>query len=359
MSDKHRATSARPHGHTFDRLPRPQRIFDPTLAVPTKVALEVMARQSNESLQPMRPPPKPPINRSPKVNASSSSERREFHVSADTALPATDLRRPLSQPDEPPRKLGLVITLGTFTQDGQEWDVRAQRGRRGLIMVKKRDRAPGSVEKEAHSVSKHENIINLLGVVLQGEIIELSFEYSRFTLAQVLHVHLKLEERHIQCIAHAVFGALDHLAQHRMMHHNVQAKTIRFTTPDIRIVLSDFEAVTADKGSRTDSSDLIDLGFVLLECMEGRILPAEKRSKDFILEQRTANRVFGLTNAEIWSGCQDLIDFLDELFNERRTVSARYSRHHPFVSSQVDYECMRPYIELVSLECHTSWVPEE
>ncbi|KAF1971153.1 hypothetical protein BU23DRAFT_194983 [Bimuria novae-zelandiae CBS 107.79] len=121
---------------------------------------------------------------------------------------------------------------------------------------------------------------------------------------------------------------------------------------------SDFEAVTQSTTSHLDNSDLKDLGFVLLECMEGHALPTERHNMEFIVDQRAVNKVFGLTNAEQWSGCKDMVDFLDELFNEKKTALAKYSKPHTFVSSNIqDYECMRPYVELVTLECFTLWTP--
>ena len=70
----------------------------------------------------------------------------------------------------------------------------------------------------------------------------------------------------------------------------------------------------------------MDLGFVLLECMEGHALPPEKRNTTFISQQRAVNKVFGLTNAEQWSGCKDMIDFLDELLNSSKTAMSKYSK---------------------------------
>lgn len=70
----------------------------------------------------------------------------------------------------------------------------------------------------------------------------------------------------------------------------------------------------------------MNLGFVLFDCMEGRPLPAERRTFERVKEQRRANRVFGLTNAERWSGSKQLIDFLDEVFDEERPVKSKFER---------------------------------
>ena len=74
------------------------------------------------------------------------------------------------------------------------------------------------------------------------------------------------------------------------------------------------------------NQDLTDLGLVLLDCMEGHVLPAEKRQLDYIDRQRKHNKVFGLSKAELWSGSKQLIDFLDELFNKDRSSQSKFAR---------------------------------
>jgi hypothetical protein len=74
------------------------------------------------------------------------------------------------------------------------------------------------------------------------------------------------------------------------------------------------------------NADLVDFGFVLWECMEGRALTAEKRHIGWIKDQRAVNKVFGFADPERWSGCKQLIDFMDELFNEQRTALAKFSK---------------------------------
>ena len=76
----------------------------------------------------------------------------------------------------------------------------------------------------------------------------------------------------------------------------------------------------------SQEKDLTDLGLVLLDCMEGHVLPAERRKSQFIKEQRQHNKVFGLGKAELWSGSKQLIDFLDELFNEDRPAHMKFTR---------------------------------
>ena len=89
--------------------------------------------------------------------------------------------------------------------------------------------------------------------------------------------------------------------------------------------LADFEAAKSRDGI-SENRDLPDLGLLLLDCMEGHVLPPEKRQLDYINRQRQRNRVFGLSKAELWSGSKQLIDFLDELFNTDRSARSRFAR---------------------------------
>lgn len=194
-------------------LPRPQQVLNPNV-VPTKLALEAKARQYAKSIQPMRQLPKPPICGDANLRASATqptvSRPRAAAVVSRTLVglssaPLGSLKT-LSQSEWSPSHVEPGDRLGTFTQDGKEWGVRTLRGRNGLLMVKTRRLAAGLAEKRAFDVVSHENVVKLLSAVSSTESIELFFEYSRFTLAQIFYVHLKMGERHIQCIAHAVSG---------------------------------------------------------------------------------------------------------------------------------------------------------
>ena len=180
------------------RLPRPQRVLGSAKGVvPTKLALlEAKARRDNSSSGPSAQ--LPADSKAPRVPAPV------FKPPKKPSFQSFGRREALPQSIQASDRLGPVVTLGTLTQDGQDWDVRAQRGRRGLVMVRTLTVAAGTMQERALNAVNHENIIKVLDVLLTNEMMELSFEYSRFTLAQVLHVHLKLEEKQIQCIAFAV-----------------------------------------------------------------------------------------------------------------------------------------------------------
>ena len=90
--------------------------------------------------------------------------------------------------------------------------------------------------------------------------------------------------------------------------------------------VANFENATKQKYDLYPSTDLIDLGLVLLECMEGRPQIAEKRTVEFIKTQRALNKVFGLSKPERWSDCKQLVDFLDDLFSENRSAWSQLSK---------------------------------
>jgi hypothetical protein len=60
--------------------------------------------------------------------------------------------------------------------------------------------------------------------------------------------------------------------------------------------------------------------------MEGHAIQPERRNTASVQEQRRNKRVFGLNNAEYWSGSKQLIDFLDELFCQEKTAMTKFSR---------------------------------
>jgi hypothetical protein len=58
--------------------------------------------------------------------------------------------------------------------------------------------------------------------------------------------------------------------------------------------------------------------------MEGHLLKAERRDRQLVQQQRKAYKVFGLINAETWSGSKQLMDFLDDIFSDDRTTSMKF-----------------------------------
>lgn len=70
--------------------------------------------------------------------------------------------------------------------------------------------------------------------------------------------------------------------------------------------------------------DLEALGLTLLTCMEPQL--RRSRTANSVREERATNRVFGLDDPERWSGCKQLVDFVDDLFSLRRRPAAKLER---------------------------------
>ena len=172
---------------TFARLPRPQKVLDLNRPlVPTKsLLMQFQAHAKSPEKLPQGtplstiPPPLPPPP--PRDLQPTSS-----HV-------------PHALPDS-------MITLGKFAQDSTEWFVRARRGHSGLVMAKKLSRTTGLHEENVLKNLTHTNIARMIHAFCEGDKVLLGLEYCRYTLGEILHVHLKLEVQQVQHIACSVSG---------------------------------------------------------------------------------------------------------------------------------------------------------
>jgi hypothetical protein len=52
----------------------------------------------------------------------------------------------------------------------------------------------------------------------------------------------------------------------------------------------------------------------------------KRRTAADVRDLRATNKVFGLSNAERWSGCQQLIDFIDDLFSAERSAMVKIKK---------------------------------
>lgn len=192
-----------------DRIPRPQRVLNPgRLSVPTVSALlkeqvrvqsisetaaaacrSVPVRSSVTSDTPSHPPQKPT-----RLSLTSSSISDN-----DAILPEKELFQHFTV-----ERLGPMVTLGTFTQDKTKWTVRAQRGRKGLIMIKRLENLTGQAEIDFLRRISHRNIGKLIHSYAENEYHFIAMEYCRFTIAEILHVHLRLDEPQLQFVARSV-----------------------------------------------------------------------------------------------------------------------------------------------------------
>jgi hypothetical protein len=195
----------------FDRLPRPQRVLNPgRLSVPTASALlkeharVKSGRQTPLAVRRSVPPSSPTIR-----NAEVTTSSRPLETTTPPSLslvtsheaPAVELQ---SLQHSVVQTLGPMVTLGTFTQDKTKWIVRAQRGRKSLVMVKRLSQVAGQAEASLLRELSHRNIARLVHSYMEHEVRCIALEYCRFTVAEILHVHLRLEEPQLQLIARSV-----------------------------------------------------------------------------------------------------------------------------------------------------------
>jgi serine/threonine protein kinase len=188
--------------NAFIRLPRPQKVLDPKkVIIPTKSALlqaQIEKVRQNQPKSHMPPPEREP--------ADPKHLRSVVNTKSLDGTPLESRMEVVENSDL--HTLGPVITLGVLTQDGVKWALRAQRGRSGLLMVKKVKQDTGAAERRILETISHRNIAKLLHVFDDNDLMCLAMEYSRFTLAEVFFVHLRLEEQQIQCIARSVRSLL-------------------------------------------------------------------------------------------------------------------------------------------------------
>lgn len=254
------------------------------------------------------------------------------------------------------------IPLGTLTQGGREYLVCLQRNEgAALIMVKRRvSFRNDSLSRQVLSL-RHQHI--LLPRYLFDDYVgqHVGFQYVRFTLGEMLNTHVPVEEVTLHAIAVPIFSALQYLKDIRLVHGHVNTASIRVCgrtgcvylgMSAAALVCDCDDCVLADGPQHTD---LEGLGMTLLDCMEP--VPRQTRTVEQIRQQRATNKVFGLRNAERWSGCKSLMDFLDDLFSLQRRPAAKFDRPHEYLMSIKRDQKGVPlhYLELASLECFTMW----
>lgn len=330
--------------NAFTRHPRPQRMLDlkeSAPIAPTKAALMQKAKSHTNMIHQSITSLSVPI---PKAFSNRTNTAASPEVSVATLNNTSGVEQ-----------LQELITLGTLVQGETEWVIHQRKHVPGMIMSRKLKKEHGLVEKDILGQVAHNNIVKIKQAFLEGEFLRIGVEYCRFTLEEIIHVRVGLEEAQLQFIARSVFNALNYLRKLGISHYRVSLTSIRVSGRDVRVLLSNFEEAVKYAPNVIPNTDLEDLGFVLLACMERRPRP-QLRDINYIREQRAINKVFGLHNSEHWSGCNQLIDFLDDLFNSKKTAFAKFSKPHHFITStEGDGRCLEHYLELVSFELFTLW----
>jgi hypothetical protein len=192
--------------NAFARLPRPQKVLElGKTRVPTKAALLRAADTTRLSK-----------NSESSILLPGKTEPSGGHLSRSTnALETPMLTSPTSDRQSRTQStereearlltLGSLITLGTLKQNNVKWILRAQQGRSGLIMVKTRKAQTASTEQDILKSLSHQHVAKLIHSTFHEDgSISLAIEYCRYTLAEILFVHLKLEDVQLQYIARSV-----------------------------------------------------------------------------------------------------------------------------------------------------------
>ncbi|KAF3032317.1 hypothetical protein E8E12_001441 [Didymella heteroderae] len=223
-----------------------------------------------------------------------------------------------------------------------------------MALLKSVDIDSGKRELEKlKMLSNHSHVATINQVFESGDLMYFRFDYSRFTLEEILNVHLRLDESHLRIIASSIFLAIKHIATSGIVHTAISIATIRFSSNG-RPLLSNFENCTWTTADTTSNIDFAGLGSCILECMNGK--PSEDlRDPAQIRRKRESNKMFGLSNGESWSGYKLLVDFLETLFNNSTPSIVKLEKPHPYVLQQPGYRTLTPFLELASLECHAIW----
>ena len=180
----------------FERHPRPQKAIIRQSLIPTKRALAQASQISDVRSNTSPPtlftrPPSPPSSASLPLPRPYTSPRSSHSLS----LIQVQYKCPWSENH----------LLGTLVQGENEFLLCAPRSKHSdLTIFKKYTSQTG--EKEAEHLQKlsHHNIIKLKQLCKYDGVWYLGFEFYQFTLEEVLHVHLDLEESHIQLISQSV-----------------------------------------------------------------------------------------------------------------------------------------------------------
>lgn len=226
----------------FNRHPRPQAAFVPThgaLALQktqtsggprdikgmerSVLKIDIPAETSRKrplpSLSPTRPAkstniidssltsPLPAHLSSKAIVRRISPERTQSHASSIIARPAyasepdaASLNTQIGRPWERFTRLGAIV------QGPSELTICVEKGNLQRMMMVKTPRRREDGLKEAGQLRKfsHPNIVQILEVFSHGDEVYIGLEYCRFTLEEIVNVHIRLEEPQLRLIAHSV-----------------------------------------------------------------------------------------------------------------------------------------------------------
>lgn len=169
----------------FSRRPRPQVAKLPLPPVPTKSALMRKAIRQN----------------SVKVSKLGDIDTGK----AKEVTSTTSCLKPLKLDDDKRVAWADIIRLGTLFQGKNELILCTSRGPLDdQFMLKKVEKAVGAEEGELLEQLQHDHIIKLTRSFVDNEHLYLGLSYCRFTLREILGVHQKFREPHVEVVAKSV-----------------------------------------------------------------------------------------------------------------------------------------------------------
>lgn len=121
-----------------------------------------------------------------------------------------------------------------------------------------------------------------------------------------------------------IIAALEYMADHGIVHHRIDCQSIRVCGKSGKVFLSDFEKATLYRRQSLPNTDFEALGLVLIRTMNKNHLG--QLDVNSVREQRRENKLYGIHDAEYWSHCKSLIDFLDDLFIVSKSASLKLQK---------------------------------
>ncbi|KAE9986986.1 hypothetical protein EG328_004118 [Venturia inaequalis] len=201
--------------------------------------------------------------------------------------------------------------IGELVQGRDRW-LLCETRTGAISMLKQMSEDRGRAEFALLSTLHHPSILHVDDSFCYNSQFYLGYEYCRFTLEEVLCVPIKLGEDHIRYIAISIIAALEYMADHGIVHHRIDCQSIRVCGKSGKVFLSDFEKATLYRRQSLPNTDFEALGLVLIRTMNKNHLG--QLDVNSVREQRRENKLYGIHDAEYWSHCKSLIDFLDDLF---------------------------------------------
>jgi serine/threonine protein kinase len=143
------------------------------------------------------------FQRHPRPQAAALDQKtslNRFQVPTKAALLERSLRKIKEISTDPWKSLALQ---GELIQGRSKWHLCIHEG--VMVLVKRVDIESGRGELEKiKKLSNHPHIATISQVFESEQSMFFRFEYSRFTLEEILNVHLCLDESHLRIIASSV-----------------------------------------------------------------------------------------------------------------------------------------------------------